>query len=513
MVTVLRHFRIVDRDMDIIGSMVIENGLIRDVIPENADFPDNVLFDKQLERAVIRETVLTVEGLHLLPLEAAGNLPKATVRYPVLMPAFVDLHAHLRDPGLTGKENLEAACFAAAAGGYGTVVCMANTVPVTDTLEKAQTIKTRADALGLIDLYPVLSLSKNMEGETLSGITELPSRQSETARANTSTPPSILYPPPGIIKMISEDGKDIADADLFRAGMKEARRIGIPVSCHCDAGGEEAEAAKREGKPRSVWSRIEENIATRRVIALGWETGCRLHIAHVSTKEAVEMVRQAKRDIEKKNIEENAGEKKKDIETENSAGVQRRPSIGRFSLTCETTPHHIALTVNDACMLGDESFGRVNPPLRTENDRRAILAAIQDGTIDAIATDHAPHTQMDKEKGAPGFTGLETSFAVCCSTLLADLSLTDGEQGIGLSRLSALLSANPAAILGLYDRGRIAPGFRADLAIADPDTVWKVDPACFKSRGKNSPFAGRELRGKVLMTLHGGNVVFDAVLS
>jgi dihydroorotase len=479
--------------------VIIENGLIREVIPGDADCPDNVLFDKQLERTSV-EAALVIEGWNLLPREDAPSA-NLTVRYPVLMPAFVDLHAHLRDPGLTEKENLEAACLAAAAGGYGTVVCMANTVPVTDTPEKAAAVKTRADVLGLIDLYPVLSLSKNMEGRELSGITRLLSGQSEKPASCSSMPRPFVPHPPLFIKMISEDGKDIVRDDLFLAGMKEARRLGIPVSCHCDAGGGEAEAAKREGKPRSVWARIEENNATRRAIALGREAGCRLHIAHVSTKEAAEMVRQTK-----KEIEESTGE---GDGAENSADLRRFPASG-FTLTCEAAPHHIALTEEDAYALGCESYGRVNPPLRAETDRLALIAAILDGTIDAIATDHAPHTPADKEKGAPGFTGLETGFAVCCSVLLTGQASTNGEQGAGLSRLSALLSANPAAILGLRDRGRIAPGLRADLTIADPDAVWTVDPACFKSRGKNSPFIGRELRGKVLMTLHGGRPVFES---
>ncbi|MDR2094215.1 MAG: dihydroorotase [Treponema sp.] len=500
MVTVLRHFRIVDRDTDIIGSVIIENGFIREVIPDNADFPDNLLFEKQLERCV-DEAFLLIEGWNLLP-EDISRHSKSPPRYPMLMPAFVDLHAHFRDPGLTEKETLEAACLASVAGGYGTVVCMANTLPVTDTPEKAAAVKARADALDLIDLYPVLSLSKNMEGRELSGITELPSGQSENA-AGSAMPPSV--PPPHCVRMISEDGKDIACDELFIAGMQEARRIGVPVSCHCDAGGQEAEAAKREGAPRSVWTRIEENNATLRAIDLGREAGCRLHIAHVSTKEAVEMIRQAKKELKRNEERGRNGGK----EAGNSAG-QERLSERRFSLTCEATPHHIALTGEDARALGDESHGRVNPPLRTEDDRRAIFAALRDGTIDAVATDHAPHTQADKEKGAPGFTGLETGFAVCCSLLLTGRVLTKAEHSISPSRLSALLSANPAAILGLCDRGRIAPGLRADLTIADSDAVWTVDPARFKSRGKNSPFAGREMRGRVLMTLHGGRVVFEA---
>jgi dihydroorotase len=171
------------------------------------------------------------------------------------MPAFVDLHAHFRDPGFPEKETLESAALAAAAGGYGTVVCMANTKPVTDTVEKALALKKRSDNLGLIDLYPVLSLTKNMEGRELSEISALDAKQ------NT-------------VRMLSEDGKDVADDGIFLAAFAEARRLGIPVSCHCDAGGPEAEAAKKAGKTRDVWSRIEENVATKRAIELGKKSGC-----------------------------------------------------------------------------------------------------------------------------------------------------------------------------------------------------------------------------------------------
>jgi dihydroorotase len=151
--------------------------------------------------------------------------------------------------------------------------------------------------------------------------------------------------------------------------------------------------------------------------------------------------------------------------------------------------------------MGDESFGRVNPPLRTGADRQAIIAALRDGTIDAIATDHAPHREQDKAAGSPGFSGLETAFAVCVSNLVNDIN-------ISLQRLSALMSAHPARILGLDDRGRIAAGLRADLVIVDTQAAVKVDPARFKSRGKCSPFAGAELRGKILMTLNAGKIVF-----
>jgi dihydroorotase len=369
------------------------------------------------------------------------------------MPAFIDLHAHFREPGFSEKETLESAALAAAAGGFAAVVCMANTKPVIDTVEKARVLKTRADALGIIDLYPVLSLTKNMEGLELSEI------------ANLS---AAAYTPP----LLSEDGKDVASDELFLAAMSCARRLGVPISCHCDAGGAEAAAAKADGRSRAEWSRIEENNAVRRAIELGRKAGCHIHIAHVSTLEAAAMIREAKK----------------------TAAAQG------FVLTAEAAPHHLAATETDARRMGEESQGRVNPPLRTEADRQAIIAAALDGTIDAIATDHAPHSAADKAAGAPGFSGLETAFAACYTAL---------EPAAGLRRLSALLSANPARVLKLKDRGGIAAGLRADLVIVDTAAAWKVDPRQFKSRGKCTPFAGRELRGKIMMTIREGGIVFQ----
>ncbi|MDR2020910.1 MAG: amidohydrolase family protein [Treponema sp.] len=459
---VLKNFRIIDEDTDMTGSVAVEGGLIGELIPAEADYA-------RLEEAE-RSAAMVIDG---------RNFPGTEGRLPLLMPAFVDLHAHFRDPGFFEKgdesgraaeipaiaETLESACLAAAAGGYGTVVCMANTKPPVDNLEQAAFLKGRADALGLIDLYPALSLTKNMEGRELSDITKL--------RAPGDHP---FFP-----RLLSEDGRDIAGEALFLAALKEARRLGLPVSCHCDAGGAEAAAAKAAGSPRGVWSRIEENNATRRAIALGMQAGARIHIAHVSTMEAAEMIRQAK-----------------------APGR----AAGGFALTCEAAPHHIACTDADARRLGDESFGRVNPPLRTEADRRALIAAVLDGTIDAVATDHAPHTGGDKAAGAPGFTGLETAFAACFTRLVP----AEG-SGSGLKKLSSLMSAGPARIIGLGagpgGRGRIAAGLRADLCIAG-DVFWTVEPGQFRSRGKTSPFAGQRLRGKIMVTINQGRVVYDA---
>ncbi|MDR2159034.1 MAG: dihydroorotase [Treponema sp.] len=460
------------------GSLIIGDGLIRALIPGTADSSGSVPDGRKFRK---RGTALIIDG---------KNFPGAAPdRLPVLMPAFVDLHAHFRESGCPAapppagdgvltesgipSETLESGCLAAAAGGYGTVICMANTRPPIDNVEKAARLKDRADRLGLIDLCPVLSLTKKMEGRELSGITHL----------EPSAGTSVYFPP-----MLSEDGRDVADSQLFLAAMKEARRLGLPVSCHCDFGGTEADAAKKAGRPRRVWSRIEENSGVRRAIALGKEAGCHIHIAHVSTREAANIIREAK-----------------------------AAAVPPFILTCETTPHHIALTEADAGELGGESHGRVNPPLREEADRRAIIEAICDGTIDVIATDHAPHTAADKAAGAPGFTGLETSFGVCYRELVLPGFLS-------LSRLSALMSADPARVVfggapgrGPFsgaeagpDRGRIAPGRRADVVIVDTKAEWIVDPATFKSRGKNSPFTGQKMQGKILMTIHRGRIVFDA---
>jgi dihydroorotase len=468
----------VDESTDMAGAVVIEDGLITDCLSQDEA--------ARLDSAACMAARI-IDGAHYVSGE--GGIP-------VLMPAFVDLHAHFRDPGFPEKETLESASLAAAAGGYGTVVCMANTRPVIDTPEAAALLKARADVLGLIDLYPVMALTRNMEGRELSAITVLPSRKGEKPPGGQDRPlsggPASGFP--YIPRMLSEDGKDLADDALFRAAFSEARRLGLPVSCHCDAGGAEAEAARKAGKDRELLSRIEENLATRRAIELGREAGCHVHIAHVSTGDALAVIRRVK---QWGGPASRPGSPRLSFGTEPS-----EPSAG-FRLTCEVSPHHIALTEADARIWGAESYGRVNPPLRTEADRRALISGILDGTVDAIATDHAPHTGTDKAAGMPGFTGLETGFAVCRTELVRDGRLT-------LSRLSALMSANPARILSLIDRGRIAPGCRADLVLVDSGASWKPGPESFRSRGKNSPFIGRELSGKILLTMHQGRVVFEA---
>ena len=462
---VLKNFHIIDAETDFCDSLVIENGIISEII-NSASGASVSGGNSSIENGA----AIIIDGAKLL--DKNGTVPQCKSdsgqpeKLPVLMPAFVDLHAHFRDPG-AGKngtslpdgapfpaETLESASLAAASGGFGTVVSMANTRPPIDTIEKAAAIKRRCDALGLIDLYPVISLTKNMEGKELSGIADIL--------------PNSTYIP----LMLSEDGKDLGSDELFLKAMKEAKRIGIPVSCHCDLGSN-------------------ENNAVRRVIELGKKADCHIHIDHISTKETVETIRQAKAAL--------------------------APLSGGFKLTCEVMPHNLCLIKEDAVKLGEKTWGRVNPPLSSEGDRQALIEALSDGTIDVIATDHAPHSASDKEAGAPGFSGFETAFAAVYTELVrggkkscgADSALTKYiiEHKIDLKKLSSLMSAQPAKLLGLQ-RGRLLSGYKADLVIIDTETSWTVKPELFKSRGKNPAFVNHQLFGKIIKTFHSGRVVF-----
>ena len=428
MKTIFWNFRIVDANTDEIGTVIADNGKIVDVLLKNKKVTAN------LKKYITEGDVL---------LDGGGSY--------VLMPGFIDLHSHFRTPGYEHKECIESASLAAAAGGFTTVVCMANTKPVTDTLEQAAQIKKRADLIGLVDLYPALSLTKKMEGKVLSEITRLETCPPAGKHRKAAVP----YRP----LLFSEDGRDIKSSAIFTQAFKTAAKLGIPVSCHCDIGGEDD--------------------GTERALKMGMAAGAHVHIAHVSSKNALKHIQKAK------------------------AALQGSPTLeeGRAWVSCEATPHHLALTEKDARKAGEHSFGKVMPPLRKQSDRRALIDAIFDGTIDIIATDHAPHTLADKEKGAAGFSGFETAFAVCYKALTL-------EHKLPLSRLSALLSYNPAMILGLQDRGLIQTGLLADLVIVKDDEKWVFNAENSKSRGQNNLFSNTELTGKVLFTTraHGTSI-------
>ncbi len=404
-----------------------------------------------------------------------------------LMPAFIDLHVHFRDPGLTQKEDLESGLNAAAAGGYGTVVAMPNTNPVISSQEDALENIKRAEKIGLARLFQTTSITKNFDGKTVTDIDSYDASK---------------------IPVISEDGHDVGDTAVMLSAMQKAGKKGIVVSCHCEDVSL-AQAAKPfrqralefmkqynipAGKvnvktpnvPAAVDFEIDgnlksandllaiaENTMTSRNIQLASLAGCHIHICHCSTKVCVNSVRLYK-------------------------GLKNLEGFGQpgFDLTMEVTPHHIGLTGTEAPYIR----ALVNPPLRSEEDRRAIIKGIIDGTVDAIATDHAPHTQEDKAAGSPGFTGLELAFAVCHSVLVK-------REGISLKKLSALMSANPAKILGLK-AGLFKPGYDADFALVDTEEEWVVNPEKFYSKGKSTPFEGQTVTGKVKATFNRGQQVF-----
>lgn len=343
-----------------------------------------------------------------------------------LLPAFVDLHCHFRDPGYTYKENMESGCRAAAKGGYTAVNLMANTNPVCSDMETVRYVRQKAEQIGLAEVHQCVSVTKDFDGRTVEHLKELDDT----------------------VRLISEDGKGVMSNLIMARAMEIAKEKGLIVLSHAE-----------DMELSSTDYRLAENIATVQHIHLSQYLGARLHMCHVSTKEAMEEIIRAKR-----------------------AGAP---------VTCEVAPHHLWFCDTDY---------RVNPPIRTREDREFLIQAIQNGFVDAIATDHAPHTQEDKRNGAPGMVGLETAFSVCYTRLVK-------ERGLPLTLLSRLLSAAPARILGL-NKGRLLPGYDADFALVDEKREWKVQAANFASKGKNSPFDGIWLQGKVVRTIKAGKTTW-----
>lgn len=345
-----------------------------------------------------------------------------------LMPGFVDLHVHFREPGFTYKEDIESGSKAAARGGYVMVNLMANTEPVCSTLEISEYVKKRAEEVGLVEVNQVLSITKDFSGEDISHLDE------------------VEY---GEVKIISEDGKDVMHSEVMLNAMMKAKDKGITVMCHCE-----------NHNLSKVDMRLAENTMTWRNITLSQYSGCKAHFAHVSTKEAMEYIVKAKRKGHK--------------------------------VTCEVTPHHLVLTNNTKYS--------VNPPLRENEDIDYLIKAIKDGYVDAISTDHAPHSEEDKKNGAPGISGIETAFSVCYTKLVK-------EGHIDLSKLSELMSKRPSEILKVK-KGTIDIGYDGDLVIVDTNKNYVIDSKDFYSKGKNTPFNNMEVQGEIITTIKGGKVVY-----
>ncbi|MGI9030695.1 MAG: dihydroorotase [Ilumatobacteraceae bacterium] len=377
----------------------------------------------------------------------------------VVAPGFVDLHAHLREPGREDAETIETGSHAAALGGYTAIVAMPNTDPAQDERGVIEFVRRQGERAGWCEVLPAGCITMGRRGEALAPYAELVAAG---------------------VRIFTDDGNGVQDPLLMRRAMEYSLGLDMVLAQHCEVARLTQGAVMHEGRCCSElglagWPAVAEELMVHRDLELARLTGARIHLLHPSTARSVELVRAAKAD-----------------------GV---------TVTSEAAPHHFALT--DEHLRGYDPVFKVNPPLRAPDDVAAIKGGLADGTIDAIATDHAPHPAADKERpidvAPPGMLGLETALGVALAEL--DLPLVD---------VLAALSWKPAAIAGVADRHGVTvePGNAANLVVFDPDERWTVRPAALASRSRNTPYVGRQLRGKVRHTIFNGvPVVVDGELA
>jgi dihydroorotase len=372
----------------------------------------------------------------------------------LVLPGFVDVHVHFREPGFEYKETIKTGAAAAVAGGFTSVCCMPNTNPVNDNQSITEFILEQARTAGMAHVYPIGAITKGSEGKELAEIGELRDA--------------------GCVA-ISDDGRPVTNSEVMRRAMEYAIAFDLPVIDHCEDGDLAKGGCMNEGLVSTALGlagipAAAEEVMVARNILLAQLTGARLHLPHVSTAGSVRMVREAK-----------------------ARGIR---------VTAEACPHHFTLT--EEAVRGFKTEAKMNPPLRTWPDVQALKEGLKDGTIDVIATDHAPHATQDKEQDfatAPfGIVGLETALP---------LTLTLVEEGIlSLEAAVAKLTSSPAQLFKL-PKGTLAAGADADVVIVDPETSWEVDPSRFHSKSRNTPFGGWKVKGRAITTIVAGRVVYE----
>lgn len=419
--------------------LLIKNGHLIDPVNQ-IDSEMDIL----IENGRIRELGVKLELEDAEQIDASGK---------IVCPGFIDLHVHLREPGFEYKEDIASGTRAAAAGGFTTVCCMPNTDPVIDNAAVANFVRERAQFSGVVHVLPIGCITRQQQGELLSPMAELVAA--------------------GCVA-VSDDGKPVMNARIMRNALDYAKMFPLPVLVHCEDTKLSHDGQMHEGYYSTIYGlkgipTLAEETMIARDLMLAEYTGAHLHICHVSTAGSVQLIRAAKQ-----------------------KGI---------AVTCEVTPHHLTLTDE---IVGDyDPDTKVNPPLRSQKHLDTLLEGLQDGTIDCIATDHAPHHREDKDceynMAAFGISGLETAVAV-----LMDRLIQPGK--LELSQLVSFFTSAPARILG-FAPPVLAAGAAADLTIIDPDMEKEVDPASFHSKGKNNPYKGMHLKGWPWMTIVDGKVV------
>ncbi len=431
---------------------LIKNGYVIDPASNREGYFDLLIEDDRIIQVVdkLNETLIKDKAL-----SEEKELRIFDVEGKCVMPGFIDLHVHLREPGFEYKETIKTGAMAAAAGGYTAICPMPNTKPAVDKEEIVRQILDKAKEEAVINILPVGAITIGQEGLEL---TDIKAMKSAGAVA------------------LSEDGKSVMDSALYAKAMKLAAEFNIPVFAHCEDKSLVGKGALNEGKKAKELkvpgiSNAVEDIITARDIFLAKETGAQLHLCHCSTKYSALMVALAKKE-----------------------GLR---------VSGEVCPHHFILTDED--IPGDDSNYKMNPPLRAKEDVQALKEALRDDIMDVISTDHAPHSKEEKERPiveAPfGIVGSETAFSLTYTELVKTGYLT-------LKQMVEKMSVNPAKILGI-DRGCIGEGKIADIVIADQNAHYSIDKNLFYSKGKNTPFHGREVYGRVEYTFVGGKVVYQ----